>query len=153
MVRLEELSLAFNAITAHGLKALREPVKLALNDLRDLDLSRNRISVATDEDALAWEDFLSVLKACTVLRRLDLSGNPLGSRAFEILMRVYARQEPVDVPRVPRVVDDDSDDEEYQSDTQEEINAERKHALKNPTEYGTVRRQVLSKKRVFERRQ
>ena len=78
-----------------------------MNDLKDLDLSRNEIRVDTDSDALAWERFLSAFENCTTLRRLDLSGNPLGPRGLEIFMRAYARAEPVDLPSVNEAIDDD----------------------------------------------
>lgn len=111
-VHLDELNLGGNAITVHGLIHLQQIIKLAADDLKDLDLSSNRISISTDEDAAAWEMFLGSFRGCTTLRRLDLSGNPLGPRAFEILLRVYAHQPAVDVQEymVDLGEEDDSDD-------------------------------------------
>jgi len=96
VVRLEELCLSDNALTAKSLQALGRVVRLAGNDLRDLDLSGNDITVANDEEAFAWEEFLISFRGCSVLRRLDFSGNALGPRAFEIFARVYGQEEPLD---------------------------------------------------------
>lgn len=92
VVKLEELCLKGNELTASSLKPLAKVVALAADDLRDLDLSENRISITTSDDAAAWEDFLEALANCCVLRRIDFSGNNLGSKAFEVLARVYGKE-------------------------------------------------------------
>ncbi len=97
VVILEELALKGNQLTAGSLSALSRVVALAAHDLRDLDLSDNFISVATTEETAAWEVFLESFSRCCVLRRIDFSGNPLGPRAFEVLARVYGKEEPVDI--------------------------------------------------------
>lgn len=97
VVVLEDLSLKDNGLTINSLKTLAPIISLTCNDLRDLDLSNNRISVETSEDILIWENFLRSFADVCVLRRLDLSGNPLGFKAFETLTRVYAKQQRLDL--------------------------------------------------------
>lgn len=96
-VILEELGLKGNQLTAESLWALSRVVALSAHDLRDLDLSDNFISVVTTEEVAAWEVLLESFSGCCILRRIDLSGNPLGPRAFETLARVYGKEEPVDL--------------------------------------------------------
>lgn len=89
VVRLEELCLKNNELTARSLETLGKVIVLAADDLRDLDLSDNLITINTSRDAQAWENFLRSFSRCSVLRRIDFSGNALGAKAFEILARVY----------------------------------------------------------------
>ena len=96
VVVLDELSLRGNQLTATSLKALAAIVKLAASDLRDLDLSENNLVIESEADVLAWEQFLSSFSNCCVLRRLDLSGNPLGARGFEVLAKMYGREAPLE---------------------------------------------------------
>lgn len=96
VVRLEELYLKGCGLNAISLQALAVVIQVACDDLRDLDLSCNAITIETDEEVATWQDFLMSFKNCCVLRRLDLSGNVLGDRAFEILTRVYANEDAVD---------------------------------------------------------
>ena len=91
-MRLEELCFADNALTTKSFGLLSRILRLAAMDLRDLDLSNNKFSVETVDDTCLWEDFLGALGSCTALRRVDLSGSPLGAKGFEILAKVYARQ-------------------------------------------------------------
>ena len=60
--------------------------------LDDLDLSSNRITVVSVADAELFEGFPKDTRNFRALRRLDLSNNPPGAKAFEILCRVYARE-------------------------------------------------------------
>ncbi|KAL8779494.1 MAG: hypothetical protein Q9213_006906 [Squamulea squamosa] len=92
VAQLEELCLKANSLSTCCLPALACIVRLAALDLRDLDISDNRFTIATNQDAEAWEDFLESFAECRVLRRLDLSGNPLTSKVFEVLARVYTRE-------------------------------------------------------------
>ena len=94
---LEELCLKANRLTVTSLQRLAPIIKLIAHNLRDLDLSDNMISINDPDDVIPWETFLKSLSSCCVLRRLDLSGNELGTKAFEVLARVYAREEPVDL--------------------------------------------------------
>ena len=96
IVLLEELCLKANKLTVISLEHLTPIIELVANDLRDLDLSDNLISINDPDDVLSWESFLTALSRCCVLRRLDLSGNDLGTKGFEVLARVYAREEPID---------------------------------------------------------
>jgi len=96
VVKLEEVCLKGNELTASSLKPLAKVVALAADDLRDLDLSENRISITTSDDAAAWEEFLEAFSSCCVLRRIDFSGNNLGSKAFEVLAKVYGQEKSLD---------------------------------------------------------
>lgn len=97
VVRLEELCLRDNKLHAGSLRALAGVIRLAAHDLRDLDLSDNDVSITTREECDAWETFLKSFARCCMLRRLDLSGNPLGPKAFEILTRVYSQEPPINL--------------------------------------------------------
>lgn len=96
-VRLEELCLRDCQIDSRCLLHLARIISLAAYDLRDLDLSENQIKVTTHEEVAAWGAFLNAFSNCCVLRRIDLSENLLGPRAFEVLARVYANDDPVDL--------------------------------------------------------
>lgn len=93
---LEELSLKTNKLNASCLPALARIVRLAAFELRDLDLSDNHITIPTGQDAEAWQDFLESFGDCRMLRRVDLTGNTLAPKAFEVLARVYSKEPPVD---------------------------------------------------------
>ena len=95
--RLEELCLKDNDLGTMSLQALTPIIRLATHDLRDLDLSGNCIQISTSDEVAVWEQFLTSFEDCCMLRRLDFSGNPLGPRGFEVLLRVYAKEWPVDV--------------------------------------------------------
>lgn len=97
IVRLEELCLRESQIDSRSLLSLARIISLAAYDLRDLDLSENQITVTTQEEVAAWGAFLNAFSNCCALRRIDLSGNLLGPRAFEVLVRVYANEDPVDL--------------------------------------------------------
>ncbi|KAK4695516.1 hypothetical protein P7C71_g2249, partial [Lecanoromycetidae sp. Uapishka_2] len=97
VVRLEELCLKGCKLNTASLQGLAVVVDYAAIDLRDLDLSDNAISVQTEDEVGIWEEFLTFFKKSCVLRRLDLSGNPLGHRAFEVLTRVYAKEQVLDL--------------------------------------------------------
>ena len=97
VVRLEELCLTNNRLSATSLQALSPIIRLASNDLRDLNLSENNITINTEAECTIWENFLTSFSECCVLRRIDLSGNALGPRAFEVMTRVYSKQEAMDL--------------------------------------------------------
>ncbi|KAL9589267.1 MAG: hypothetical protein Q9203_001949 [Teloschistes exilis] len=97
VLQLEELCLKANGLDATCLPALARIVSLAAYDLRDLDLSDNHFSITTPDDATAWELFLTSFAQCRMLRRLDLSGSPLGSKAFEVLSRVYSGEPAIEL--------------------------------------------------------
>lgn len=101
IARLEELCLRDSQIDNRSLPHLARIVSLAAHDLRDLDLSENLITITTDDEVEEWEDFLNSFSNCYVLRRIDLSGNALGPRAFEVLTRVYGKERPLDLALTP----------------------------------------------------
>lgn len=61
--------------------------------MHELDISGNKIAIATAEDASIWQQFLEAFKGCYVVKKFDLGQNPLGTRGIEILVRVYAQSE------------------------------------------------------------
>ncbi|KAF7194602.1 hypothetical protein HII31_04108 [Pseudocercospora fuligena] len=95
-VLLEDLNLSGNTLTTVSLDHLTEAIELACYDLKTLDLSNNQIEVKTDEQAAQWEKFLRSFRDCRRLRRLDLSGNPLGTRALEIFARIHIQEPHID---------------------------------------------------------
>ncbi|KAF2841830.1 hypothetical protein M501DRAFT_1013218 [Patellaria atrata CBS 101060] len=95
--RLEELNLSGNDITTAMLPTLAQIIRIVPSDLRDLDLSGNKICVKTEEDAHNWEIFLYSFRNCHVVRRIDFSGNQLfGPKPFEVLLRVYSNHPTID---------------------------------------------------------
>ena len=92
ILRLEEASFKGNELTATSLGLLAPIIKLSAETIRDIDLANNRIEVCTVEDARNWEQFLVAVDGCCVVRRLDLSGNSLRSKAYELLSKVYAME-------------------------------------------------------------
>ncbi len=101
--RLEELCLKDNELSLPSLQALTPIIKLACHDLKDLDLSGNLIHIHTHDEVAIWEEFLTSFEECCTLRRIDLSRNALGPRAFEALLRVYAKERPVDLILPPEL--------------------------------------------------
>ena len=95
-IRLEELNLRDNGLTPRSFSYLTAIIGNASFDLRDLDLSDNILSIQSAEDLDLWEQFLRALSTCCTLRRLDLSNNTLGWKAYELLARVYSQEDPVD---------------------------------------------------------
>ncbi|KAI4220189.1 MAG: hypothetical protein L6R36_007796 [Xanthoria steineri] len=96
VVQLEELCLKANRLSTACLPPLARIIRLAAHELRDLDISDNTFTITTVHHADAWEDFLDSFAECCVLRRIDLSGNPLGSKVFEILARTYSRESAIE---------------------------------------------------------
>ncbi|KAL7275990.1 hypothetical protein RUND412_001021 [Rhizina undulata] len=120
-VKLDELNLAENKLTLDGLKSLGVVIRLSKNDLKDLDLSCNCIEIVTEEKAEAWEAFLECFRNVCSLRRLDISQNPIGDRGIEILLKVYAREPPIILPRFADSVVAESSDEELDEEFDEEL--------------------------------
>lgn len=96
VVQLEELSLKANRLSTACLPPLARIIRLAAHELRNLDISDNTFTITTPHHAYAWEDFLDSFAECCVLRRIDLSGNPLGSKVFELLARAYSRESAIE---------------------------------------------------------
>lgn len=130
-VRLEELCIKENQLTAASLHALAPIIRLASNNLRDLDLSGNAISISTEDEVALWEEFLTSFEQCCTLRRIDLSGNALGPRAFEVLVRVYAKEGPLDIILPP---DLEQEQDEMQSLPTNKI--WKMSIISDPEEYG-----------------
>lgn len=96
IIRLEELNLRDNQLTPASLEELALVFPHACRDLRDLDLSSNNICINSRRHEEAWEAFLRSFSQSCVLRRIDFSGNHLGAKAFEILLKVYSQESPID---------------------------------------------------------
>ena len=95
--RLEELYLRGNDLSVSSLKALAPVLSLSCCDLKDLDLSDNAITVETGDEIASWVAFLTSFEKCCTLRRIDIGGNPLGPKAFEVLYRMYAQEGPLNL--------------------------------------------------------
>ncbi|KAI5237006.1 hypothetical protein E4T43_08218 [Aureobasidium subglaciale] len=94
---LVDLNLTHNELTTRSLARLAPIIWASCYTLQTLDLSGNNFRVSTALEVEQWQLFLQSFRCCMTLRRLDLSDNPsLGSRAFEVLARVYAREPPVE---------------------------------------------------------
>ena len=87
---LEEVSLKGNNFGPKGVAAFASVIRAASSEIRSLDLSDNAIEIKNSQDAIAWETFLRSFGQCTALHRLDFSGNKLGQKGFELLLKVYA---------------------------------------------------------------
>ena len=90
---MQELHLAGNELSVESLEKLARVVALGCRDLRELDLSANCIQVVTSREKELWESFLHAFDGCFVLKKLDLSGNPIGAAGLEAFVRVYVRSE------------------------------------------------------------
>ncbi|KAL2009737.1 hypothetical protein VTN00DRAFT_5544 [Thermoascus crustaceus] len=93
VVRLTELHLQRNVLTARSLRKLARVIALSAGDLRELDLSSNEIEISNPEQREIWQEFLQSFSGCYMLKKLDLSRNPLGPRGLEILSRVYMQSD------------------------------------------------------------
>ena len=96
IIWLEELNLSDNGITPASLWTLSKVVRLACDHLKEFDLSDNALCIKSVDDAHCWEYFLRSLSKCCLLRKLDLSGNDIGCKGFEILTRSYGQEPPLD---------------------------------------------------------
>ncbi|KAJ5169819.1 uncharacterized protein N7500_002602 [Penicillium coprophilum] len=90
-VRLFELQLSGNCLTYKSLPKLGRAIRLSTGDLSNIDLSQNCIQVSTARQKAAWKYFLASFEECYMLKRVNLSENPLGTPGVEILARVYIR--------------------------------------------------------------
>lgn len=112
---LDELILSENALTAKSLEALTKIVMVAATTLKTLDVSKNNISVVTDEEVEHWHKFLVGLSAVQGIRKVNFSGNQFGHRAFEVFLRLYLKEPPLVLPSAEDsddISDDDDDDDE-----------------------------------------
>ncbi|CAG7953166.1 unnamed protein product [Penicillium nalgiovense] len=90
-VRLLKLHLGGNCLTFKSLPKLGMAIRLSTGDLNDLDLSQNCIEISTAGQRAAWKYFLNSFEECYMLKRVNFSGNPLGTLGVETLARVYIR--------------------------------------------------------------
>lgn len=101
------LKLSNNNLTCRSFYELSECVRLAGDDIQEIDLANNDIVVASTEDSRHLADFLDALRHCTALRILNLSGNNLsGSRACEVFARTFATQFAENNEVLERLADD-----------------------------------------------
>ncbi|KAL2841811.1 hypothetical protein BJX68DRAFT_278548 [Aspergillus pseudodeflectus] len=93
LAKITEFHLSGNNLTVLSLPKLGEVVAHSAGDLRELDLSRNEICVASAQEKAIWKAFLECFKNCYVLSKLDLSENPIGPTGLEILCCVYIKSD------------------------------------------------------------
>lgn len=91
--KVTELHLSGNQLTVQSLEKLGEVIALSAGDMREFDLSRNRIEVCDDEQKERWFGFLVKFDGCYVLKKIDLGHNNLGIKGVEMLARAYLRSE------------------------------------------------------------
>ncbi|KAL3492379.1 hypothetical protein BJX62DRAFT_236199 [Aspergillus germanicus] len=93
LAKITEFHLSGNNLTVLSLWKLGEVVALSAGDLRELDLSSNKICVASAQEKAIWKTFLECFRNCYVLSKLDLSENPIGPAGLEILCCVYIKSD------------------------------------------------------------
>jgi len=149
-IHLEELNLSGNALTTASLRPLSAVIK-SQPGLKDLDLSKNNITVATGEDAKIWKMFLQSFENSRCLRRMDLSTNPLRDKAMEVFLSVYSSQPPIILPSQDRSTsaasnNSDYDEEEYHNNIDKQENLENPKSRNGKHKRGSVSglKQVLS---------
>jgi hypothetical protein len=91
--KLQELHLQQNSLTVTCLAKLARVIAQSAHELKELDLSNNKIEIKTVAHRQIWKSFLDSFSNCFMLKKLDLSGNPLGPRGLEILTRVYVKSD------------------------------------------------------------
>ncbi|KAL2813051.1 hypothetical protein BDW59DRAFT_167645 [Aspergillus cavernicola] len=93
LAKVTEFQLKGNNLTVKSLSKLGEVIVNSTGDLRELDLSNNDITVVSAEDKAIWKAFLESFQNCYMLKKLDISGNPIGPAGLEILARVYIKSD------------------------------------------------------------
>lgn len=89
--KLQELHLRGNKLSVNVLFDLAKVIHLASNDLKELDISYNDIRIASIADLQKWKFFLQSFSQCCVLKKVDFSGNDLGTLGMEMLAQIYIR--------------------------------------------------------------
>lgn len=101
------ISLSRNALTCRSLYELAPSVRLSKDDLLELDLSANAISMDSRDDVRNLTTFLDALGTCHALRVLNLSGNNLsGSRFWETFAQAYDNQFQANDETLERMTDE-----------------------------------------------
>lgn len=95
-------------------------IQLSARDLKELDISNNEIKIVSVSDAQKWKYFLQSFGQCCVLKKIDFSGNSLGTWGVELLARVYIRSELDFV----EVVESEEEDEDVPEDLMREHSTE-----------------------------
>ncbi|KAL4912539.1 hypothetical protein BDW62DRAFT_216262 [Aspergillus aurantiobrunneus] len=93
LAKVTEIHLQGNNLTVKSLSKLGEVIANSTGDLRELDLSQNNIRIVTAEDKAIWKAFLCSFKNCYMLKKLDFSGNPIGTAGFDVLALVYLKSD------------------------------------------------------------
>jgi Ran GTPase-activating protein (RanGAP) involved in mRNA processing and transport len=93
VVKLTELSLKDNHLTVVSMAKLAKVIILSGGTLTQLDISDNAIHVGSSSERAIWKEFLESFQGCYVLKKIDFSGNRLGSAGFDVLSRVYAKSD------------------------------------------------------------
>jgi hypothetical protein len=93
VIKLTELSLKDNHLTVMSMAKLAKVIALSGSTLTQLDISDNAVHVGSSSERAIWKDFLESFQGCYVLKKIDFSGNRLGSAGFDVLSRVYAKSD------------------------------------------------------------
>ncbi|EEA23777.1 hypothetical protein TMatcc_006850 [Talaromyces marneffei ATCC 18224] len=124
--KLQELHLKGNRLTINALVELAKIINLSSRDLKELDISNNEISIVTVSDAQKWKYFLQSFGQCCVMKKIDFSGNALGTRGIEILARAYIRSE-LDFVEVVELEEEEEEDGDVPEDLMREHSSRRDH--------------------------
>ncbi|QKX63349.1 uncharacterized protein TRUGW13939_10519, partial [Talaromyces rugulosus] len=96
IAKLTGLNLQGNKLTVSCLRELGELIRLSAQDLRELNLSNNQITIKdynSRVEAQEWELFLTSFSQCCVLKKVDFSDNSIGDTGMDIFARVYIQSE------------------------------------------------------------
>jgi hypothetical protein len=96
IVKLTGLHLQGNQLTASCLQGLSELIRLSAQDLRELNLSNNKIFIkdySSRMEVQEWELFLRSFSQCCVLKKVDFGDNSIGDTGIDIFARVYTQSE------------------------------------------------------------
>ncbi|CRG87753.1 Nesprin-2 [Talaromyces islandicus] len=96
VAKLQELHLQGNELTVRSLRELGHLIQLSARDLRELNLSNNKIFIKDYNSRLEvqeWELFLRSFSQCCVLKKVDFGDNSLGDTGIDIFARVYTQSE------------------------------------------------------------
>ncbi|KAF3490529.1 leucine rich repeat protein [Arthroderma uncinatum] len=93
VVRLTELCLKGNKLSVISMMRLSEIIFLGSTTLVKVDISNNGVCIVSDFERQAWGAFLRSFQNCCVLKKVDFSGNRLGSAGFDVLERIYLKSE------------------------------------------------------------